>query len=169
MHYYELFFNPTKNLLREGWRVHEDGMLEQSFYVKTEKPIRGKKQMKKHLRRTFAPTGEYSVNLVNCLTSDTVDALASIYEVDAAELKRDAASRHRRKPMITFNDILESGTMFQGPLCVIAISFDGECAVAYDGDGEDVPHDADWGEGYVSHVYYDAVNECMTVDIEEEE
>ena len=71
--------------------------------------------------------------------------------------------------MISFNDILDEGTMFEGPLCVTAISFEGEPSVVYDGDGEDVPRDEEWGEGYVSHVYYDAVNECMTVEVEQEE
>lgn len=70
--------------------------------------------------------------------------------------------------MISFNDILAEETMFQGPLCVISISFDGEQSVVYDGEGEDVPRDEQWGEGFVSHVYYDAVNECMTIEIEQE-
>ena len=70
--------------------------------------------------------------------------------------------------MVSFNDILEY-TLFQGPLCVLAISFDGYSSVAYEGEGEDVPRDEPWGEGYVSHVYYDATFKCITVEIEEEE
>lgn len=71
--------------------------------------------------------------------------------------------------MISFNDILESGCLFQGPLHVIAVSFDGEFSDVYDGEGEDCPHDAPWGDGYVSHLYYDSICECVTVEIEEEE
>lgn len=71
--------------------------------------------------------------------------------------------------MISFNDILNEGTMFQGPLHVTAISFDGHFTEVYDGEGEDIPCDEGWGEGYVSHIYYDAVNMCMTVEIEQEE
>lgn len=70
--------------------------------------------------------------------------------------------------MNSFNDILANGTMFQGPLCVMAISFDGKSSVVYDGEGEDVPYDAEWGEGYVSNVYYDAINKCITIEIEED-
>lgn len=70
--------------------------------------------------------------------------------------------------MISFNDILASGTVFQGPLS-IAVVFEGGRSVVYDGEGEDVPTDEDWGEGSVSYVYYDAVNMAMTVEIEEDE
>lgn len=87
MHYYELFFNPTKELIANGWSVHEDGMLEQNFYVKTEKPINSKKKMKKHLRKTFAPSDEYDVDLCNCLKPGTVDALALFQEIDAEDFE----------------------------------------------------------------------------------
>jgi hypothetical protein len=70
--------------------------------------------------------------------------------------------------MISFNDILDSGTMFQGSLVVARFWPDGCSSVVYDGDGEDLPNDADWGEGHVSYVYYDAENECMMVEIEED-
>ena len=71
--------------------------------------------------------------------------------------------------MICFNDIIADGATFQGPLCVVAISFEGESSVVYDGEGEDVPRDAVWGEGFVSYVYYDVANGCITVEIEEKE
>lgn len=71
--------------------------------------------------------------------------------------------------MVSFNDILDSGAQFQGPLCVVAISYEGKSTVAYEGEGEDVPNDEPWGEGCVGHVYYDVVYGCMTVEIEEEE
>lgn len=70
--------------------------------------------------------------------------------------------------MLTFNDILDSGTMFQGPLVVARFWPDGCSSVVYDGDGEDVPRDETWGEGCVSHIYHDSVNDVLTVEIEVE-
>ena len=71
--------------------------------------------------------------------------------------------------MVSFNDILAEGTLFQGPLRVVAVSYEGQSRTVYDGEGEDVPIDEEWGEGYVSHVYYDSLNDQMTVEIEEDE
>lgn len=71
--------------------------------------------------------------------------------------------------MISFNDILDNGTAFQGPLRVIAVSFEGRFTTVYEGEGDEVPNDETWGEGYVSYVYYDAACKCVTVEIEEDE
>lgn len=87
MHYYELFFNPTDELVNDGWSVHEDGMLDQTFYVKTEKPWKNVKKAKKYLRKTFAPSNEFNVDLVNCLKPGTVKALAKFEEIDGAEFE----------------------------------------------------------------------------------
>lgn len=70
--------------------------------------------------------------------------------------------------MISFNDTLECGTVYQGALRVIATA-PGKSAIVYDGEGEDVPSDETWGEGYVTFIYYDALEECLTVEIEQEE
>jgi len=69
---------------------------------------------------------------------------------------------------MTFNDILDGGCLFQGPVYVVLVSFEGRFTCVYEGDGEDIPHGEPWGEGEPSHVYYDRVNGCMTIEIEEE-
>ena len=67
---------------------------------------------------------------------------------------------------MSVNDLLEGGCMVQGPACVIAIDYDGNSSVVYDGEGEDMPHDEEWGDGEISHLYYDAVNERLTIEVE---
>ncbi len=67
---------------------------------------------------------------------------------------------------MSLNDLLDGGCMVQGPTCVVSIDFDGRSKVEYDGEGEDMPHDADWGDGELSHVYYDAINGCLTFEVE---
>jgi len=67
---------------------------------------------------------------------------------------------------MSINDLLEGGCMVQGPTCVITIDYDGNSGVVYDGEGEDMPHDSDWGDGELSHLYYDAVNECLTLEVD---
>lgn len=82
MHYYELEFYATDGLLKD-WGRYDDEILCQTFYVKTEKPIKSVKKMKKHLRETFAPSKEFHDDLINCLKPSTVDALARFQEIDA--------------------------------------------------------------------------------------
>jgi len=71
--------------------------------------------------------------------------------------------------MITFNDILESGCQFQSEICIEAVSHEGEHSIVFEGDGESIPCGEPWGEGYVSYIYYDAANECITIEIEQKE
>lgn len=86
MHYYELRFNATDELL-EDWCVDDDGTICQSFYIKVKKPLKSIKKTKEYLRKTFAPSDKYNSDLVNCLNPSTVDALAYYEEVDGAEFE----------------------------------------------------------------------------------
>ena len=70
--------------------------------------------------------------------------------------------------MISFNDIL-GWTNFHGTTHITAYSQDGSHRDVYDGDGEEIPNFESWGEGYMSHVYYDSINDCIQIDVEEEE
>lgn len=71
--------------------------------------------------------------------------------------------------MISFNDFVYSGAEFHGATHVTAISPDGKREAVYDGDGEYIPNYEPWGEGWISHIYYDSINDCIQIDVEEEE
>lgn len=71
--------------------------------------------------------------------------------------------------MITFNDIMDSGCQFESDVCIIAISYDGEPDIVFEGDGTDIPNGMPWGEGEISHIYYDSTYEHITIEIEQEE
>ena len=86
MHYYELEFYATDKLLKD-WHRYDDKILCQTFFVKAEKPIKSVKKMKKYLRKAFAPSDEYQLDLVNCLKPSTVDALARFCEVSGEEFE----------------------------------------------------------------------------------
>ena len=85
MHYYEFWFKGTDELIAEGWSVGEDGLLDQTFYCKTEEPLKDMADAMRHLLTEFAPSDEYNVNLCNCLRPDTVANLYWFNEIDAGE------------------------------------------------------------------------------------
>ena len=85
MHYYECWFNGTDELIAEGWSVGDDGLLDQTFFCKTERPIESVDDMKAHLASTFQPGDEHYENLINCIRPDTAMSLHSFNEIEDVE------------------------------------------------------------------------------------
>ena len=84
MYYYECWFKGTEELIAEGWSVGDDGLCDQTFFCKTEEPIRTIEDMKRHLSQ-FTPNGACSENLINCLRPNTVAILDRFDEIDDLE------------------------------------------------------------------------------------
>ena len=94
MHYYEIDFNPTEELVSIwGLSDIDDGaggcvdILNQTFYVKTPHKIETKEQMKEHLLANFMPSEKYHEDLVNCVYPATANEIYIFYEIDAVEFE----------------------------------------------------------------------------------
>lgn len=67
---------------------------------------------------------------------------------------------------MTFNDLIQSGCQVQGWVEVSTFDEAGRKHVLYDGEGEDLTGDEDWGEEIgISFIYYDRIDECMHIEL----
>lgn len=57
------------------------------------------------------------------------------------------------------NDLLEGGCLFQGPVEIVNYDEDGREHLLYEGEGEDIPRDTDWGEASPCFIYWDRYGE----------
>lgn len=86
MHYYELFFDATEELLKD-WFAYDDDELLQTFYCKVEEPFANLDEAREHLLKTFPPTEERHDDLIDCLFPSAVEHLRRFEEVSPQEFE----------------------------------------------------------------------------------
>ena len=85
MRYYEFWFDGAPYLFNEGWTVGDDGLLDQTFYAKSEDELTSLDRARDFLLEKFPKTNERYFNLINCVDERTAWHLARVDEISSEE------------------------------------------------------------------------------------
>lgn len=85
MFYYEIWFYYWPD---DDERT--DYTKEFTFYCKTAEPIETTEAMIRHLKNTFPPSDEYSIDQINCIDPKHYEFLSDWFEIDEDSFIRDS-------------------------------------------------------------------------------